>query len=76
MRFEVFTEVEMWIVVCWVIMTHCSFVGGFQCFRGLYCLHLQGLLMEAVHTCRVMVTAYKIMWHDQKDRNHMLNLHL
>jgi len=29
------------VEVFWVVMT-CSAVIGYQCFRGPYCLHLQG----------------------------------
>jgi hypothetical protein len=39
MRFEVVRVVQMSIVVC--VMMPCSFVVGYQCFRGVQCLHLE-----------------------------------
>jgi hypothetical protein len=35
MRFDVLMTVKMWIVVFWV-MTGCSLVSGYHCFRGTY----------------------------------------
>jgi hypothetical protein len=49
-------------------MTPCSFVAGYPCFRGMHCLHLQGLQMEAIHTSKTMAAAYKTTWcHNPKD---------
>jgi len=39
--FMAFTAVIFDVEVFWV-MTPCSVVVGYQCFRGLCCLHLQG----------------------------------
>jgi hypothetical protein len=47
-RFEVLTAVKMPMLVIWVLM-QCGLVGGYHCFVGTYCLHLQ-------HT-------YKSTWH-------------
>jgi hypothetical protein len=41
MRLEVFMPMKIWIVVFWV-MTSCSLTNGYQHFRGMYRLHLQG----------------------------------
>jgi hypothetical protein len=41
LRFNVLTVMKMAIMVFWVV-TPCSFVGGYQRFRGTYRLHLQG----------------------------------
>jgi hypothetical protein len=38
-RFEVFTVVKIQIKVFWIVMP-CSFVVGYQCFGGPFCLHL------------------------------------
>jgi hypothetical protein len=47
-KFEVLTAVKMLIVVFWV-MTLCDLVGGYQHFRGKYCLHLQDEVTEGDH---------------------------
>jgi hypothetical protein len=41
MRFEVSTAVKIQTDVFWVVMS-CTVVVGYQCFRGLCCLCLQG----------------------------------
>jgi hypothetical protein len=38
--FEVLTAVKMLMVVFWVV-TPCGLVGGYQHFRGTYCLYIQ-----------------------------------
>jgi len=40
-RFEVFMVVKIQVEVFWVV-TLCSIVVGYQCFRGPCCFHLQG----------------------------------
>jgi hypothetical protein len=47
--FEAFTAM-MIQVVFWVVMPS-SVVGGYQCFRGSWCLHLQGVLVMATTEC-------------------------
>jgi hypothetical protein len=37
--FEAFMTVEKWIVV-FSVVTLCSFIGGYQCYREMYSLHL------------------------------------
>jgi hypothetical protein len=41
MRFEVLTAVKIQVEIFWV-MTLCSVVVEYECFRGPYCLYLQG----------------------------------
>jgi hypothetical protein len=38
MRSEIIMEVTVWI------LSLCSLVGGYQCFRGTYNLHIQGVM--------------------------------
>jgi hypothetical protein len=40
--FEVFRALKIQIVVLLVLTLFCNLVGGYQCFREAYCLHLQG----------------------------------
>jgi hypothetical protein len=40
-RFEVFTAVKIQVYIFWVV-TPCSAAVGYECFGGLYCLHVQG----------------------------------
>jgi hypothetical protein len=39
--FDAFMAVMFLVFVFWVVIPH-SVVVGYQCFRGLWCLHLQG----------------------------------
>jgi hypothetical protein len=59
--FETFTAVMFQLKVFWV-MTLCSVVVGYQCFRGLCCLHLQG---HGVTTQRTLTWNRMCMTHQK-----------
>jgi hypothetical protein len=46
-RFRVSTAMDTWIMVFW-LMTPCSLVGDYQCFRGVCCPHLQAEVWSSV----------------------------
>jgi hypothetical protein len=43
-KFKVFSEVKMWILV-FRVTTPCSFICGYQHFAGTYSFHLQSRLI-------------------------------
>jgi hypothetical protein len=54
--FETFMAVTFQVKVFWVV-TACSVVAGYQYFRGLCCLHLQGeVKMEAAWASEMLVS--------------------
>jgi hypothetical protein len=59
MRFEMSTEVKMYISVIWV-MTPCSLVGGYQRFwRNAASIFISALKMEVVCPYETMITIYR-----------------
>jgi hypothetical protein len=58
MSFEAFMAVLFQVEVLWIV-TPCSVVIGYPCFRGPCCLHLHGeMKMEAARTSEMLVWYY------------------
>jgi hypothetical protein len=63
MRFEVFTVIQIWFVVFWVMMPH-GLIGGYQCFGVTYSLHLQVTLkLKVTHFSEMLVTYFRLCRH-------------
>jgi hypothetical protein len=45
MRFEFLMAIKMWILVFWVVIA-CRILGGYQCFEGMHCIHVQDRSIE------------------------------
>jgi hypothetical protein len=62
----VFTAVKIQVEVFWVV-TPCSVVVGYQCFRGPCCLHLHFTIkMEAARSSETMVSYHNTTQHPIK----------
>jgi hypothetical protein len=58
---------EVLIAVVDQTVTLCSFVDGYLCFRGTWCLHLK---KRVAYISKTLVSTYKrTQWHNQEDHN-------
>jgi hypothetical protein len=65
MRFEVLTVASMKIAVFWVVLY--SLAEVCQHFRGVCCLHIIALMMDAVSVCEIFVNFYHSTQHNHPE---------
>jgi hypothetical protein len=47
-RLEVFMVMKIHVTAFWIV-TSCSDMVGYQCFREPFCLHLEGEMITSLH---------------------------
>lgn len=61
------------MIVFWDVLP-CSLAEDDQCFRGIYCLYINALMMMTVSTIEIFVSFCKTAWHNNPEESHLHTL--
>lgn len=66
-RLKLFTELKMWFVVSWVVMTR-----GYRCFGGTYCLQIVTYICQSIYIlyfnnfCLTIALVLCMLWNSEQ----------